>query len=858
MKLSFQHLLTCLPAPRKQSAGLSVSALAEVLNNLGLEVTALQVHEVPQDPALKVGSILKRTPHGQADRLSLCSVDLGTGPPLSIVCGATNFKETDKVAVATLGARLPNGTRIRQVTLRGVVSEGMLCSEAELGLGPDSAGLLILPQTSPLGKPLSEVLQADAYLELELNANRGDCLSYQGIAREVAAYLHFHTPDNFVFPPPPASGELAASAPPQSPASALAQPVAPAPPFASGELAASVASLPPLAISLRLATGLCSSYQLYGLEGVGEVPSPVLWQKLLRVSNLQSVTSLVDATNLAMLETGQPLHAFDADKIQGSLTVREAESGELLEALDGKDYTLSAGMVVVADAEKILALVGILGARACAISSGTRRVFLEAACVEAACVRATSRALGLATESARRFSKGVDPQGLEKGLGRAVELLQSCCPSLVLTGSLRSGAPPPPRRFLKVCGDRVREAYGAVGQEAPCDQLMLKVWAALGFKELSAPKRNVPPRDSSVYTLEVPSYRVGDVVEEVDLIEEFVRLYGIRCLKPAPLPLPAPWQASNQDRPSQACQFLLSQGFSECKTLSLVSEEAFKKAQGLPLPLDNPLSQEFACPRASVLPALLRVALDNQRVGEQANRLFEHGHVFVAEGGALAEYVEIGFILKVRHASRKWRDRPPPDFYTAKALTQALAYLLAAQHARDFKVLKDDAFFDPARAGFATGPASLYARAGMVAAPQLSELKSGYLAGSVRMAVGTSALQATATQPVKFQPYSDQAYALRHLALNVPLDTSAYTVEKKVWHLALRATAGAFACESIELFDAYKAEELGPRRKSLAFSLKFRPLTGADSSLKDEVVQQAFQRLREGLAEQTHWQVRET
>ncbi len=363
--------------------------LAHLLTFAGVEVEGVHTHGVAIDQVV-VAAILDSKQHPNADRLSVCHVDDGSGqPPRQIVCGAKNYKVGDKVPLALPGAVLPGDFKIKAGKLRGEASEGMMCSAKELGLGDDQSGLLILPPESRLGAPIAEIFPPETILEIEVTPNRPDLLSHVGVAREIAAL----------------TGRK------------LKLPVAPENP-SGGD--------PQLTVSIDAdARAGCPFYTGTRIDGVKVGPSPAWLRERLASIGLRPINNIVDVTNYVMFELGRPLHAFDASKLEGGgIRVRLATPGEQLKALDGKTYKLAAHQVVIADASgRGSALGGVMGGDESGVTDATTSIILECAYFQPALIRRTSRETGLSSDSSYRFERGVDPDGVVTGARRAIQLI---------------------------------------------------------------------------------------------------------------------------------------------------------------------------------------------------------------------------------------------------------------------------------------------------------------------------------------------------------------------------------------------------------------------------------------------------
>ena len=359
--------------------------IAELLTRAGIETKNIETRGANIDKVI-VSQITASSRHPNADRLTVCEVDDGSGTKRQIVCGATNYKVGDKVPLALPGAKLPNGTEIRKSKLRGVESEGMLCSPIELGLGEDASGLLILSPDAKVGAPIADLFPADTILDVEITPNRGDLLSHFGLAREIAALTG-----------------AAAPAPRQSRNGARAR----------RQIGVTIA-----------ATRECPFFSLRKIDNVKVGPSPQWLRAKIESVGVRSINNIVDISNFVMLELGQPTHAFDADKLNGGINVRLARDGEKFLALDGKTYSLKPDNCVIADQERAVGIGGVMGGEETGVTDSTKNILLEAAYFLPASIRRTARDLNLQSDASYRFERGVDPDMILRASQRAAELMR--------------------------------------------------------------------------------------------------------------------------------------------------------------------------------------------------------------------------------------------------------------------------------------------------------------------------------------------------------------------------------------------------------------------------------------------------
>lgn len=612
MKISLGWLKDLVPLPE------SADALAAALTSGGTEVTGtVRRGELPD--RVVVACILSSEQHPNADRLSVCQVDDGSGTPRQIVCGAKNYRTGDKVPLALPGAVLGPDFKIKSGKLRGVASEGMMCSAKELGLAEDAQGLLILPADAPVGKPLKDLFAADVILELEVTPNRPDLLSYRGVAREVAALTQVEP--------------LMAALPrvPSKPA---------------GEL-------------VHLEEPGCPFYSARIVRGVKISPSPQWMADRLSAAGIRPINNVVDATNYVMLETGQPLHAFDLAKLRGGLIVRAAAGGEKMQALDGSCLELRVHDIVIADHEKAVALAGVMGGEETGVSEQTTDILLESAWFEPARVRRTSREMGLQTDSSYRFERRVDPHGVLPASARAVELIVQTAGGAADEEVQFAGDLPRGGAEVQLDGERCRALLGLEIEDGEIDSIL----GRLGLVA-AGPQRWL-----------VPSFR-PDLMREVDLIEEVIRMAGIERVPSRLCGTPAAGTKADlrYDRAEALRERLRAQGFSEARTSHFVAPEVLRRAgiaDDVAVGIRNPLGADQALLRPSLLAGLLGAVAHNLRHGVLSVRLFELGRVFGAAGRE--EQTALALVATGTAAPGSWRsDARESDFYDIKGVLRAV------------------------------------------------------------------------------------------------------------------------------------------------------------------------------------------
>jgi len=559
-----------------------VGELAELLTLAGVEIEGIDSRGANFEHVV-VARITASTQHPNADRLSVCQVDDGSGQTLQIVCGAKNYKVGDKVPLALTGAILPNGFKIKVSKLRGLESQGMLCSAKELGIAEDAAGLLILSPEVKIGAPISDIFPNDTVLDVEITPNRSDLLSHYGLAREIAALTK----------------------------KPLREPKI-ADPFAMTGTTVQIS-----------APDECPFYSARRIENITVGESPDWLRAKLEAVGLRSINNIVDITNFVMLEFGQPLHAFDADKLQGGINVRLAQPNEKFLALDGRTYTLSPRNLLIADAERGVAIGGVMGGEDTGVTKTTRHLLLESAYFLPASVRRTARELNLPSDASYRFERGVDPGMVLAASQRAAQLIREIAGGQPAIETITAGTLPAPPPGFTLRYARCDELLGAAVAPVDADRIL----EGFGLEKLGGTDEQSSWR--------IPSYR-SDLRREVDLIEEIVRVFGINRIAVTDRSRFTPASAADRryDFEMTLRQDLVARGFSEARTSALIGRSSLGGAfVGNALELRNPLSEDHVALRPSLIPGLLGALERNVRAGAKSIRLFELGRVFFASGG---------------------------------------------------------------------------------------------------------------------------------------------------------------------------------------------------------------------------------
>lgn len=573
---------------------LPAAELENLLRRAGLEVAAIHQRGVAIDKVV-VAEILESVQHPNADRLSVCKVNDGSEHSRQIVCGAKNYKVGDKVPLALPGAVLPGDFKIKPGKLRGVESEGMMCSAKELSLAEDAQGLLILPADSVPGTALSQLFPAETILELEITPNRSDWLSHLGVAREIGVFTG--APVKIPAPPQPKNVEQASRL--------LSDP-----------------------------SDRTTFYSLRKISGVKVGPSPQWLIDRLAAVGLRSINNVVDITNYVLFELGQPLHAFDADKISGDIRVRAAAEGENFHALDGKEYKLPAGSLVIADNNGPVALAGVMGGEGSGVTESTTDILLESAFFEPFRIRRASRSLGLFSDSSYRFERGVDPEGVALASARAVELILqlaggTASETLDIAGELA------PRAKISLRHDRVRTVLGLDISNSEIDSALARV----GLIHLGSGE------------WDIPGYR-REILREADLVEEVARVIGIEKIPSRAEGLFAAGSDADAayDFAMELRRKLAGMGFHEARTSTLVSN-ADAANFGESVALKNPFGDDQSQLRNSLLPGLFAAVIRNLDQGAKSISLFEVGRVFSPAG----EFPRLAVVATGDRFTPDWR-----------------------------------------------------------------------------------------------------------------------------------------------------------------------------------------------------------
>jgi len=770
-------------------------ALGELLTMIGLEVEEI----VPVGQNLRdilVARVLSIRPHPEADRLLLCRVDTGR-EQVQVVCGAPNLEPGALVPMALPGVELPDGTVISESRIRGESSTGMLLAEDELGLTDDHSGIMILPSDLAPGSSLTSALPIEDWvLDVNLTPNRGDCACVLGIAREIAAATgkRLRRPEIQLKEEGPPIEELT-----------------------------SVTLVDPKG---------CPRYAAGVIQDVHLDPSPFWMRYRLHLSDTRGINNLVDVTNYVMLEMGQPLHAFDYDRLrENRIVVRRAQEGEMFTTLDGQTHHLNDEVLMICDGERAVALAGIMGGLNSEIFAGTKNVLLESAFFDPVTIRRGSKYMGLSTEASYRFERGADIGGTTNALRRAISLLCRLAGGRAAKGVIDNY----PKVFSRPVIDLdVKKTRRLLGNYVPRDAVR---------RHLESLEMEVQEVDEQTLKATPPSFRV-DITRDVDLMEEVARLEGYERI-----PVTSPRIGVNEegDPPELALrdhvkQIMTGLGFTEIITYSFVSPESadmLGAEENSPLrrfvKLLNPLTGEQSVMRTSLVPGLLSTAKTNLLYDERALRLFEWGKVYLAREGdhlPLEKDFLGALICGLYHPKTWYLEERSTDFYDMKGAAEALLKALL-RDTFSFKRIAAPPGYDPDLTAGICCSGDLIGQVGrvsprVIASFDLAE-KNVYV-----MEIEIDALLKGMSATRKFQPFAKFPAVHRDISMVVPREVES----AKITSIIRRE--GGDLIESVEVFDLYQGEKIGFSEKSLGLRIcyrsKTRTLDGGEINLLHETI----------------------
>jgi phenylalanyl-tRNA synthetase beta chain len=748
--------------------------IAELLTRAGIETKNIETRGANIDKVI-VSQIAASSRHPNADRLTVCEADDGSGTKRQIVCGATNYKVGDKVPLALPGTKLPNGTEIRKSKLRGVESEGMLCSPIELGLGEDASGLLILSPDAKVGAPIGDLFPADTILDVEITPNRGDLLSHFGLAREIAAL----------------TGKKLKSTPRESKIDTKKSGVT------------------------ITATRECPIFSARKIDNVKVGPSPQWLRAKIESVGIRSINNIVDVSNFVMLELGQPTHAFDSDKLKGDINVRLAQDGEKFLALDGKTYSLKPDNCVVADQERAVGIGGVMGGEETGVADSTKNILLEAAYFLPASIRKTARELNLPSDASYRFERGVDPEMVLRASHRATELIQEIAGGTPAKEIHLAGQLPPDPADVSLSYDKCDRVVGIEIKPKTINEIL----EGFGLKKTKTERKN----GSSKW--KIPSYR-RDLQRDVDLIEEVVRAYGADKIPGTDRSRFTPSSPADHahDLESQMRERLVAHGLFEIRTSKLIPRSASAFIQGA-VELRNPLSEDHAALRPSLIGGLLGVLERNINAGAESVAIFEIGRAFIPPSGKEERHLAILLWGNVTSAAN-WRSQTKRnlDLFDLKGALAGVVPNLS------FRASK---FPDLAL------PVDIYSGDRMIGfGGQLSSAKSSAPGRVLVAELHADLLLAKGESVKKIRELDRYPSITRDIAMIVP---------EKLTHSEILRVIEEPAeplLERVQLFDVFETRDgitFGPAAKSLAYTLTYR---AKNRTLTNEEVNEVHARIR--------------
>jgi phenylalanyl-tRNA synthetase beta chain len=780
--------------------------LAETLTMAGFEVEDIEDRRTWANGVV-IGRVVERQPHPNADKLSVCQVDIGASETLNIVCGAANVRADIYVPVATIGTYLPNiDLKIKPAKLRGVPSQGMICSLKELGLPTDVDGIHIFPQENlQLGSDVRPLLGLDdVILDVTATANRADALSMVGIAREVAAL----TGGKLTIPEP---GEVSV-------------------PKGTGNLTLKIDE-----------TQACPAYIGTVIEKVKIAPSPDWLQQRLRAAGTRPINNVVDITNYVLLEWGQPLHAFDGDRLSRETSplqvgVRFANAGESLKTLDGQTRNLTTQNLLITANNKPVALAGVMGGEETEVHDGTQNIFLEAALFDSVAIRRSSRSIGLRTEASGRYERGVNRAELEKATHRALSMMVEIAQGNIVNQEIADTRSDPSTwsRAIALRLERVNQVLGPIEMGEKTGELQAqdveRILTALGCQLTSSRE--------GAWTITVPPYRYRDLEREIDLIEEIARLYGYdNFCDTLPDKSEAGYLPLDQELIRKLRASFRAEGLTELIHYSLVKPQGQRQ-----IVLSNPLFTEYSALRTELISGLIDAFQYNLEQGNGSLNGFEIGRIFWQEEDGLQEAEAIAGIMGGDRTVGKWSrsSEQPLTWFEAKGILEGVFQQLGLQV--EYQPDNQNSRLHPGRT------ASLWIRGNRLGTfgqlhPQVRRekgLPDSVYVFQLDLDVLLDSLEKDEILVPQFKPYSTYPAADRDIAFFAPIKITVAEIEKAI------AKAGKDLLESVELFDEYRGDNVPKGQRSLAFRLVYRT---SDRTLTDAEVEPVHNKVREALVE---------
>ena len=782
----------------------SVEEITNTLTMIGQEVEA--VNELGKDLAnVVIGKIIQYDKHPKSDKMSVVLVDVGDEAPLQIVCGAPNHKLGDKVAVAKIGAVLPGDFKIKKAKKRDVDSYGMICSEVELGIGNDASGVIILPENAPIGEEYRKYAKIDDVIfELEITPNRPDCLSYLGIAREVAAYYNRKV---------------------KYPAVMLNETI----------------HQTTTVMSVKIEDDeRCKRYYGMAIRNINLGESPEWLKSRIRTMGLNPINNIVDVTNFVMFEYNQPLHAFDSDKIEEKqIIVRAARRGEKLLTLDGVDRELNNGELVIADGVKPLALAGIIGGESSKIDDTTKNIFLEIAYFEPENIRHTAKLHGISTDSSYRNERGIDIEAIETVAERAASLIMEVAGGELLADPIDKKVKSLEKNLRPEISVDLKIANKFVGKNLEYD-IVAKIITSLGIVI-----KNV---DQNKITVVPPTYR-SDLVCEADIYEEVVRMYGFENIEPR---MPVENIESGTTDPvialgDWARKILREIGLNEVINYSFIPKKALEilNIKDRTIEIKNPLSEDMAVMRPSLVYSLLCNVRDNLNRNFNDLRFFEVSKVFTGATELANEPLNATIAIAGRPDRNLWEPKPESyDFYKLKGyVTTFLEYLGVKKYTLE---RSSDDNFHPGRSANIKIGKDLIGTFGQIH-PELAE-KIDIKKEEVYVAnINLDKLTKYMSQKIKYTSLIKYPEVTRDLAIVLDKDVL-------VGNMVNDIKKSSNFIEKVEIFDIYKGDKIAPDKMSVAITMVLR---SKDKTLDEKEINSTMENVLKVIAKNYNGEIRQ-
>lgn len=788
MKISLNWL------KRYVDINVDVKSLSDIFTSLGFEVENVESIGLMKQSTLVVGEIQEISQHPNADKLSVCKVCVNVNDVRQIVCGAKNFKLFDHVPVALPGTILPENVQINESNLRGVQSCGMMCSSRELGLGNDHAGLLILDKSTRVGTILHDAIDisSDTIFDLSITSNRGDCLGYFGIAREIGCKLCLPTK----FPK---------------------------------EDKPTIKSQKSLMDKITVISDDCSCYYAFCINGVKIQKSPDWLVKDLQTSGIKSINNVVDICNWVMLESGNPLHAFDIKKVKNRiLNVRYAANGESLLGLDNKVHDLNDMMTVIADSECPLVIAGIVGSIDAEIDDSTTDVLIESACFDHAAIMKTSRFLGVLTDSSYRFSRSVDGALCEYSGIRATKLILDLCGGEyvqnIVAKKYENHA-----KVINISGGFIAQKLGFQIEHSE----ILRILTALNFEVKGL---------GTELIITVPSFR-SDIERPIDIVEECLRVYGTENLPNKAVILDSVHRVDHRAYTfyTQVRQILANHGFFECYNYSLLDSKVVTALFGEDhlIGLKNPLLSDQDCFRPSLLPGLLATLKFNIQNGNYDGSFFEIGKVAVQINNERNECLAVSFIAPESPFDRQLKSCKV-DFLDVKKLCLDVLNSLTNPKQIDLQPILESKIWQPEYAAeyLSLARSGIEIKCGLLNKCSLKshfDIKSNIWGAEIILS--DSVFTRKGLNKV-YKPFSQFPRISKDISIIVNRDEKVGKVKHILEKIAKKSVANTVKIEYITLFDIYAGDRIDNTKKAFGFEINFR---SDERTLTDNEVQKSFE-----------------